>query len=192
MIAIFGWSSLFFFFFNDTATTEIYTLSLHDALPICDARRRAVTVQHLGHVPAEVLEDCERPAVGDRRAVQRVRSLELLLARAEANARAARLVISRIGARRDLAIPLLRREPRLDVVALGRCRREVARRAVDDAVGQPDLLDERLLEREHPLVLVPRLLGTNVDDHLPLLELVHAEHAPRIAAGRPRLAAEAR
>src|SRR3989442_6352097 len=29
----------FFFFFNDTATTEIYTLSLHDALPIyCDQR----------------------------------------------------------------------------------------------------------------------------------------------------------
>src|SRR4029434_3345567 len=25
----------FIFFFNDTATTEIYTLSLHDALPIC-------------------------------------------------------------------------------------------------------------------------------------------------------------
>src|SRR5256885_17102334 len=30
-------SSLLFFFFNDTATTEIYTLSLHDALPICCA-----------------------------------------------------------------------------------------------------------------------------------------------------------
>src|SRR3712207_9434311 len=28
------------FFFNDTATTEIYTLSLHDALPISGARRR--------------------------------------------------------------------------------------------------------------------------------------------------------
>src|SRR5256886_16438033 len=28
----------FFFFFNDTATTEIYTLSLHDALPISIAR----------------------------------------------------------------------------------------------------------------------------------------------------------
>src|SRR3712207_9121261 len=27
------------FFFNDTATTEIYTLSLHDALPICAVRR---------------------------------------------------------------------------------------------------------------------------------------------------------
>src|SRR5256885_15888581 len=36
----------FFFFFNDTATTEIYTLSLHDALPISRSsppptRRRA-------------------------------------------------------------------------------------------------------------------------------------------------------
>src|SRR5260370_920461 len=30
------------FFFNDTATTEIYTLSLHDALPICARRRSAV------------------------------------------------------------------------------------------------------------------------------------------------------
>src|SRR3712207_8841862 len=28
-----------FFFFNDTATTEIYTLSLHDALPISGRRR---------------------------------------------------------------------------------------------------------------------------------------------------------
>src|SRR5687768_18312278 len=28
-------TALFFFFFNVTATTEIYTLSLHDALPIC-------------------------------------------------------------------------------------------------------------------------------------------------------------
>src|SRR5258707_2895561 len=30
--------SVSFFFFNDTATTEIYTLSLHDALPICHRR----------------------------------------------------------------------------------------------------------------------------------------------------------
>src|SRR3989449_4508066 len=29
----------FFFFFNDTATTEIYTLSLHDALPISPVHR---------------------------------------------------------------------------------------------------------------------------------------------------------
>src|SRR5258708_20075547 len=30
---------LYFFFFNDTATTEIYTLSLHDALPISIGKR---------------------------------------------------------------------------------------------------------------------------------------------------------
>src|SRR2546429_7346738 len=43
---------LIFFFFNDTATTEIYTLSLHDALPILpDALRcpRCATALHLAH-----------------------------------------------------------------------------------------------------------------------------------------------
>src|SRR3989454_12802736 len=38
------WPSIFFFlffFFNDTATTEIYTLSLHDALPISASRDNA-------------------------------------------------------------------------------------------------------------------------------------------------------
>src|SRR2546427_3698910 len=47
---------LFFFFFNDTATTEIYTLSLHDALPISDRQhlllaareRRARLIRSLG------------------------------------------------------------------------------------------------------------------------------------------------
>src|SRR2546428_8936039 len=32
-------SAYSFFFFNDTATTEIYTLSLHDALPIWEGKR---------------------------------------------------------------------------------------------------------------------------------------------------------
>src|SRR5437899_12622098 len=36
----------FFLFFDDPATTEIYTLSLHDALPICDAAKiRAMVVR---------------------------------------------------------------------------------------------------------------------------------------------------
>src|SRR2546426_3495880 len=38
------------FFFNDTATTEIYTLSLHDALPIFARRARIdVLVNNVGH-----------------------------------------------------------------------------------------------------------------------------------------------
>src|SRR5260221_11377473 len=35
---------VFFFFFNDTATTEIYTLSLHDALPISSAYAALITL----------------------------------------------------------------------------------------------------------------------------------------------------
>src|SRR5256885_16946228 len=43
-----------FFFFNDTATTEIYTLSLHDALPICTAAGR-------GWLPRGYLREKPRP-----------------------------------------------------------------------------------------------------------------------------------
>src|SRR3712207_8362608 len=39
-----------FFFFNDTATTEIYTLSLHDALPIYEGDRAVDAVQPSRHV----------------------------------------------------------------------------------------------------------------------------------------------
>src|SRR2546426_11962390 len=43
-------SIFYFFFFNDTATTEIYTLSLHDALPILGLRcsGRAATTEQNG------------------------------------------------------------------------------------------------------------------------------------------------
>src|SRR6266498_5291457 len=37
-----------FFFFNDTATTEIYTLSLHDALPIFVQRRKLTFARAMG------------------------------------------------------------------------------------------------------------------------------------------------
>src|SRR5258708_32089807 len=49
---------LSFFFFNDTATTEIYTLSLHDALPISDGRRPWPAWLHLGRTDASA---CPRP-----------------------------------------------------------------------------------------------------------------------------------
>src|SRR5690349_23351292 len=41
-------SPLFFFFFTDTATPEIYTLSLHDALPISFMGRAALHRRRLG------------------------------------------------------------------------------------------------------------------------------------------------
>src|SRR2546426_7229327 len=41
----------FLFFFNDTATTEIYTLSLHDALPISDTLTDAYRLARDGELP---------------------------------------------------------------------------------------------------------------------------------------------
>src|SRR2546425_841689 len=74
----------FIFFFNDTATTEIYTLSLHDALPISARKQgagdavgasiefavgelsRAVQGRDgIGPRPRLVLEDLVGPAVGE-------------------------------------------------------------------------------------------------------------------------------
>src|SRR3712207_7343856 len=43
--------SLCFFFFNDTATTEIYTLSLHDALPICSRAIRPSRIRSSSATP---------------------------------------------------------------------------------------------------------------------------------------------
>src|SRR5258707_6403315 len=40
-------SIIFFFFFNDTATTEIYTLSLHDALPIYIGSRWLLNIAYM-------------------------------------------------------------------------------------------------------------------------------------------------
>src|SRR2546426_5870206 len=56
-----------FFFFNDTATTEIYTLSLHDALPIfgrrSDSGAAAPALPHLARraIPHELANQTRQP-----------------------------------------------------------------------------------------------------------------------------------
>src|SRR3712207_7855886 len=63
---------MMFFFFNDTATTEIYTLSLHDALPICEEATfvagghavRAEAWRDDGAVTAITLAAANEPAAG--------------------------------------------------------------------------------------------------------------------------------
>src|SRR3712207_7757435 len=72
-----------FFFFNDTATTEIYTLSLHDALPICGAqtglRQHALDLgehareQAPVHGPGRVADDRD---VGHRRSEEHTSELQ--------------------------------------------------------------------------------------------------------------------
>src|SRR3712207_8572845 len=50
-----------FFFFNDTATTEIYTLSLHDALPISPGRKAVVV--GMGFIGSEVAASLRQSGV---------------------------------------------------------------------------------------------------------------------------------
>src|SRR2546422_1094043 len=54
------WIRYLFFFFNDTATTEIYTLSLHDALPI-SADAPPAWMAQAGIVILAVKDDAIRP-----------------------------------------------------------------------------------------------------------------------------------
>src|SRR3712207_8583224 len=64
---------MLFFFFNDTATTEIYTLSLHDALPIYVVREPR-TATGLGDGGVERLVEV-RPAADPRRAALELREV---------------------------------------------------------------------------------------------------------------------
>src|SRR3712207_9016785 len=65
----------FLFFFNDTATTEIYTLSLHDALPICPEAPDLVFVVARGAVRVRRGVHVE-PLMVSGRALARTRSEE--------------------------------------------------------------------------------------------------------------------
>src|SRR5260370_6534141 len=49
--------SFVFFFFNDTATTEIYTLSLHDALPICCIASATIDAEYIGEAAQRLPAD---------------------------------------------------------------------------------------------------------------------------------------
>src|SRR2546430_11619373 len=55
-------SVFFFFFFNDTATTEIYTLSLHDALPIYTGVRDVLDGEPHAEARVELQADAEMGA----------------------------------------------------------------------------------------------------------------------------------
>src|SRR5262245_53842716 len=82
----------------------------------------AIPAEHLGHgdraaLVLEVLHDREQGPGGGPGPVERVHEFELPVP-AEPDVQPARLVVGGVRARRDLAVALLGREPRLDVVLL--------------------------------------------------------------------------
>src|SRR5256885_6899378 len=70
-----------FFFFNDTATTEIYTLSLHDALPISPGKRSApeMALTRRSTRLRSVRSDDHRPANRRDRKSTRLNSSHLVI-----------------------------------------------------------------------------------------------------------------
>src|SRR5688572_32763968 len=61
---------VYFFFFNDTAPTEIYTLSLHDALPICRPGVLAARTRALCPQPQAALAAPKRGRGRDRKSTR--------------------------------------------------------------------------------------------------------------------------
>src|SRR5690606_41425978 len=62
--------SLSFFFFNDPAPTEIYTLSLHDALPICRSRRERFGCSTFCRKRRSTTAGTEGPTILDRKSTR--------------------------------------------------------------------------------------------------------------------------
>src|SRR2546425_7745789 len=76
---------LFFFFFNDTATTEIYTLSLHDALPIspelCELVEPVLTKKRAQPRHARILSHLEHRPDRSEEHTSELQSLAYLVCR---------------------------------------------------------------------------------------------------------------
>src|SRR2546430_8744224 len=71
----------YFFFFNDTATTEIYTLSLHDALPIYRSSGGQSAPARAAILP--LAQGCAEAAIDDRTLLHRHRHRQRGLERSE-------------------------------------------------------------------------------------------------------------
>src|SRR3712207_8714109 len=69
------------FFFNDTATTEIYTLSLHDALPICGSNQLQALVRCCFSVSSRVVRRSQGPHMRSEEHTSELQSRQYLVCR---------------------------------------------------------------------------------------------------------------
>src|SRR3989454_12101537 len=119
---------LFFFFFNDTATTEIYTLSLHDALPIYRGRRLG-----LERAGRDVVEERERPRAVDEDVVHAVVHEVLAHCVVDAGARGDQhLGADAVGGEHEDRPLVARRQPDHPTERAQRAQRELRARLPDE------------------------------------------------------------
>jgi len=120
-----------------------------------------------------------------------VQQFGLVLFVAEAGLHAARLEGLEIGAGRNLAIGVLRRQPDFEVVGLGRREAHVAGAQSDLAVGQFEPLQHGLGVAGEFFQRGPRLRRMHHLHQFHLVELVLADHAAGVLAVAARLRAKA-
>ena len=105
---------------------------------------------------------------------------------------AARLEVAAVRAAGNFFVCVVAGQPHLDVVGLARGKAQVARAQRNNAVGQLELLQQIFGFGSHALELGIGIFGRGKLHHLDLVELVLANDASRVAAGRASLFAEAR
>src|SRR5215475_1493907 len=158
-----------------------------------------IALQHVGHRDRAALllirlhHSDERAADSDPRAVEGVHVPHCpaaLGAVARVHAPGLKLAAQRAGG--NLAIGVLPRQPYLDVVGFLRGEPHVAGAQRDHTVVQIEAPQHFLGAGEHAFVLVFALLRRGDGDEFHFVELVLADHAARIFAGRTGLGAKAR
>src|SRR5256886_12250848 len=124
-----------FFFFNDTATTEIYTLSLHDALPIFDDDR-LIGVFSERDVVQKVVDRGLDPA---RTPVAEVMTARLVVADADEDYQSAMRKMDQANIRH---LPVVSGERLLSMLSI----RDLMRVAIEDRGAEIEYLKEYLYQ----------------------------------------------
>src|SRR3954471_24139422 len=133
----------------------------------------------------------QRTADRNTRAVERMHKARRAAFRPAARIHAPRLEVAAVRAGGNLAVHALPRQPHLDVIGLLRREAHVAGAQRYDAIVQAKPSENFFGTGEHSLMLVFRLLRRRDRHQLHLVELMLADHAARVLAGRARFGTEA-
>src|SRR3984957_10033832 len=174
-------------------------LSIIDSLwrELRDAAHVRLEHRRYGHRAIRVLivleHRHERALYRKRRAVEGVQRLRLVALRiAPARLHAPRLKGLEVAARGDLAVALLRGQPRLQVVGLGAAETDVTGAQRHGAIGNLQLPEHRLGMPREFLERCIRGIGPYDLYQLDLVELMVTDHAARVPARSAGFGAEAR
>ena len=138
-----------------------------------------------------VLQDGDEPAGGRQGAVQGCSDLRLAVGVPVTGLQAAGLEGRAVRGGRQLTVGVLRRDPGLGVELAGSRGAQVPAGGVDHAVRDVDRREHVLLQLQQFLVDLGGLLRAAVNEHLELVELVHADNATGVLAIGTGLATEA-